>query len=207
MLVSVMNNVLPLSEKANRFAAIDDVSDHIFEEISPNDPVSQPDQVDRNRVRTRLLDFAFYMRGVVKEDGKSQSDRRADGANAQNITEAPEHADGDLTYGWLVVVDGPGRGRSFPLYKEITRVGRGTDQDVRLDFGDDFVSRRAHVTIHHEQDRGLVAVRCGEKHNPVLLNGRLFSGTRLLKHKSRVTIGQTTLRFVAIDDHDAFWSV
>ena len=203
-----MQNALYLTHKANRFAEIDDVSDQIFEEITPQEPPEQSHEIDRSRVRTRLLDFAYYVRGVAKEDDAKLEvdDHDTRGNGATETDQASQCDEGQLTFGWLAIVDGPGRGQSFAFSKEVTRIGRGVDQDVCLDFGDDYISRSAHVTIHFEQDRGLVAVRCGQKRNPVLLNGKLLSATRLLRHNSRITVGQTTLRFVGIDDQDAFWT-
>lgn len=51
--------------------------------------------------------------------------------------------------GWLVVVEGVGRGRSFSLGYGTHSVGRGEGQRVRLAFGDHSISRR-HVVISYD---------------------------------------------------------
>ena len=193
------------SHKAKRFATVDDVSDQIFDTISPQDTPENTQDVDRSRIRTRLLDFNFFRRPVGEEDLAQPKDNHC-AYCSQNRDHTVDCDKTQSIFGWLVIVEGPGRGQSFPLSKEVTSIGRGADLDVCLDFGDTYISRSAHVTVHLDRERNLVAVRFENRRNPVSLDGKVLSGTRLLKHKSRLTIGQTLLRFVQIDDHEAFWS-
>ena len=202
-----MQHTTPLAQKAHRFAAIEDVSDQIFDEIIPSDEPERHCESGPNRVRTRLLGLADYLRDTAKSGHEKRALIATRDPSEQAAPPQPASAKDQLTFGWLVIVSGPGRGRSFAVSKDVTCIGRGNDQDVVLGFGDEFISRTAHVTLHFDTERGLVAVRCGEKRNPVLLNGKQLSGTRLLKHKSLITLGHTTLRFVAIDDQQSFWSV
>ena len=202
------NECLP-REKNTAFSDIDAVSEKIFDRIEPEEIQENNPFPSQNRVRTRLLNFAYYLR----EDREKRVDAPVTDS-AQEVGSQPTSASRKIaevypTFGWLVIIDGAGRGASFPLCKDVSSLGRGSDQDVCLDFGDPYISRSEHATIHQEKDRGLIAVRCGGKRNPVLLNGKLLVGTRLLKHKALITVGQTTLRFVsvdAIDDPETFWS-
>lgn len=193
------------SHKAKRFATVDDVSDQIFDTITPQDTPDTPQDVDRSRIRTRLLDFNFFRRPVGEEELAQPKDNHCNYCS-QSRDRSAEYDETNSIFGWLVIVDGPGRGQSFPLHKEVTSIGRGGDLDVSLNFGDAYISRSAHVTVHLDRERDLVAVRFENRRNPVNLDGKVLSGTRLLKHKSRLTIGETLLRFVQIDDHEAFWS-
>ena len=193
------------SQKANRFATVEDVSDQIFDTIIPQETPETTHEIDRGRIRTRLLDFNFFRRAGGHEEPQTVSEGHCETC-AEQQNQPPQFDEDQAIFGWLVIVEGAGRGQSFPVNKDITTVGRGADQDVSLDFGDEYISRAAHITIHFDRERDLVAVRFEDRRNPVLLNGNVLSGTRLLKHKSRLTIGQTILRFVQIDDHEAFWS-
>lgn len=194
------------SHKANRFATVEDVSDQIFDTIIPQETPEPSPEMDRGRIRTRLLDFNFFRRASAENEETGQiSEVSHEPCTKQHIPSSEADED-QAIFGWLVIVEGPGRGRTFPLNKDLTCIGRGADQDVCLDFGDAYISRTAHVTIHFDRERDLVAVRFEDKRNPVRLNGKVLSGTRLLQHKSRLIIGQTILRFVQIDDHEAFWS-
>ena len=195
------------SQKATRFATVEDVSEQIFDSISPQDPSEGSNTIDRGRIRTRLLDFKFLRRVAHGEEHLTPSTERHCASCASQNNQSADVDGEQAVFGWLVIVEGPGRGRSIPLNKKITTVGRGNDQDVCLDFGDEYISRSEHVTIHFDRDRDLVAVRFEDKRNPVHLNGKVLSGIRLFQHKSRLTIGRTILRFVKIDDLEAFWSV
>ncbi len=194
------------SHKANRFATVEDVSDQIFDTIIPQEPLEPSTEIDRGRIRTRLLDFNFFRRASAENEEAGQIQTGSYEPSTRQHVQSSAADENQATFGWLVIVEGPGRGRSFPLNKDVTCIGRGTDQDVCLDFGDEYISRTAHVTIHFDRERDLVAVRFEDKRNPVHLNGKVLSGTRLLQHKSRLIIGQTILRFVQIEDHEAFWS-
>lgn len=192
--------------KANRFATVDDVSEQIFDTIIPQEPAEPSPEIDRGRIRTRLLDFNFFRRASAEnEEARPTVARSHQPCAMQHVQPSGAHDDPAI-FGWLVIVEGPGRGQSFQLNKDVTCLGRGADQDVCLDFGDAYISRTAHVTIHFDRERELVAVRFEDKRNPVHLNGKVLSGTRLLQHKSRLIIGKTILRFVQIDDREAFWS-
>jgi len=200
-----MLNARSPSHKAERFAKVEVVSDQIFDTIAPQDTPDCSTDIDRSRVRTRLLDFNFFRRPAAGDEPQ-QSEAKHSTSCQENHEDVADFDETQEIFGWLVIVEGPGRGQSFPLHKEVTRIGRGTDLDVSLNFGDPYISRSAHVTVHLERERNLVAVRFENKSNPVSLDGKDLSGIQLLKHKSRLTIGQTLLRFVKIDDHEAFWS-
>ena len=56
---------------------------------------------------------------------------------------APDQLD-DPTVGWVVVINGPGKGRSLPLGYGMNKIGRDATQRIALDFGDKEISRENH---------------------------------------------------------------
>ena len=52
--------------------------------------------------------------------------------------------------GWLVVIGGPGRGQVRPVGYGSNTLGRGEDSRVRLDFGDEQISREAHAVVTYD---------------------------------------------------------
>lgn len=52
--------------------------------------------------------------------------------------------------GWLVVVDGPGKGSAAQLGFGHNTIGRGPAMRVRLDFGDRKISRDTHATLTYD---------------------------------------------------------
>lgn len=179
---------------ANRFTAVDEVSDRIFEKIVPIEEFEDDAPREARRVRTRLLRVGDYLRDAALDFHK------------RGAAEPSTSCKDQLPFGWIVVVSGPGRGASFSLSKEISEIGRAESQDVQLDFGDPHISRMRHATIHYDEARQAIAVRSGGKANPVLLNKMILQGEQPLNHRDRIKLGLTTLRFVAIDDQQSFWS-
>ena len=145
----------------------------------------------KGRVKTRLLGF-------------SAPASHAHDPMAQT-REAPVSAQAQFPVGWLVVVDGPGKGASFSLHDGLTQIGRGEGQTVRLDFGDTTISRENHAAIAFDGEQRRFFFGHGGKANLVRLNGRPVLSTEDLDSNSLIRIGETTLRFVALCGEDFAW--
>jgi hypothetical protein len=108
--------------------------------------------------------------------------------------------------GWLVVADGPGRGESFPLFTGMTQIGRGEDQAVQLDFGDNSISRSNHAAIVYDPDNADFLLGHGGKSNIVRLNDKPVISNEPIKTGDIIRIGDTVLRFVALCSESFNWS-
>ncbi|TCO74018.1 FHA domain-containing protein [Rhodovulum euryhalinum] len=146
------------------------------------------------RTKTRLLGFG------------QPADPAAD-PFARDEADAPA-ADGapDFPVGWLVVVDGPGRGAHFALGHGVSQIGRGADQTVRLDFGDSSISRSGHALLAYDDEQAKFFLGSGGKVNIVRLNGQPLLSTEELAGGDVIRIGETTLRFVAFCGPDFTWA-
>jgi hypothetical protein len=145
----------------------------------------------KGRVKTRLLGFSAP--ASQAHDPMSQTQEAVVSAQAQ------------FPVGWLVVVDGPGKGASFSLHDGLTQIGRGEGQTVRLNFGDNTISRENHAAIAFDGEQGRFFFGHGGKTNLVRLNGRPVLSTEDLQSNSIIRIGETTLRFVALCGEDFAW--
>ena len=85
----------------------------------------------------------------------------------------PSHDQVDPVVGWLVVRQGPGRGRFCPIFYGQNSLGRGGDQRIRVDFGDKRISREAHAFIVYDDIAQKFYLRDGGKTNLVRHNGEL----------------------------------
>ncbi len=143
------------------------------------------------RVKTRLLGFHSddIVPDVFAEDRK---------APASETVKCP--------VGWVVIVDGPGRGTSFALAPGLSTLGRGSDQTVALDFGDDSISRNNHASIAYDEEDNEVLIGHGGKSNLVRLNGKPLVSSETLTNGDAIRVGKTTLRFVALCGPDFSWS-
>ena len=104
--------------------------------------------------------------------------------------------------GWLVVIEGPGAGDWFALESGLTHLGRGADQDVCLDFGDQTISRQNHAFITYDIAYSRFQLSHGDSRNRTRLNGAVVDSKVTLTNGDRISIGKTTLRIaIFCDDH------
>ncbi len=158
------------------------------------------------RVKTRLLGFNSV------QDGPGDPFVPAATRHALNEPEnafAPE-AEGALPQpsfpvGWLVVVAGPGRGSAFSLHAGVAQIGRGQGQAVRLDFGDNSISRENHAAIAYDPEQRRFFLGHGGKANLVRLNDRPVLSTEELQSGNLIRLGETTLRFIGLCGADFDW--
>lgn len=142
------------------------------------------------RVKTRLLGFSAGALGHDDPFAKGES-----------------NSDGMFPVGWVVVVSEMGRGASFPLFDGVAKVGRGTDQSVCLNFGDNSISRENHISIAFDSEQNKFYVGHSGKSNLVRLNGKPLLSTEELHSKDLIRLGETTLRFIAFCTEDFGWTM
>lgn len=143
------------------------------------------------RTKTRLIGF-----------------EKSDGDVVDLFNDAPRAApvkSVKFPVGWIVVADGPGRGESFSLMAGMSQIGRGEDQAVQLDFGDNSISRTNHAAIVYDPDSKEFLLGHGGKSNIVRLNDKPLISNEALKSGDVIRIGETVLRFVALCDETFSW--
>ena len=148
------------------------------------------------RVKTRMLGFQ------LAEDGPTDVFEEA----AAKV--AAEPGDAQATHfpaGWIIVVDGAGRGACFTVHNGVSQIGRGEDQAVRLDFGDTSISRNNHAAIAFDDEQGKFFLGHGGKSNLVRLNGNPVLSTEEVSNNDEIRIGETTLKFIALCGEDFTW--
>ncbi len=145
------------------------------------------------RVKTRLLGFQ------ATDDGATQDVfEAAEVASEANQTQFP--------VGWIVVIEGPGRGACFTMINGVTNIGRGEDQTARLDFGDSSISRSNHAAVAFDDEQGKFFLGHGGKSNLVRLNGNPVLSTEELANGDQIRIGETTLKFIGLCDENFTWT-
>lgn len=142
------------------------------------------------RVKTRLLGFNPDAMGLSNPFEKPES----------RTTEA-------FPVGWLVVVAGPGRGTSFPLHDGVSRIGRGEDQTVCLNFGDNAISRENHVSVAYDSEQNAFYIGQSGRSNIVRLNNKPLLSTEQIRGGDQIRVGETTLRLVALCDEGFSWGL
>ena len=117
----------------------------------------------------------------------------------------PHAPDTRFPVGWLVVVKGPGRGEAFTLQTGVAQIGRGAGQQVRLDFGDNSISRENHAAIAYDPEQKAFFIGHGGKANLVRRNGRPVLSTEEMQAGDLIVIGETTLRFAPLCGPEFSW--
>ena len=113
--------------------------------------------------------------------------------------------DAELVAGWVVVVDGPGRGGYRAVYVGMNSVGRDPGQRVCLNFGDETISREQHAFITYDEEQRLFFLQHGGKSNLVRLGGEPVLSPVQLSASALIRIGRTTLRFIPCCGPDFSW--
>lgn len=162
----------------------------------PTTPQAASPQLDRSggasAPRTRLL--GFHRTGSAAADP------------FEGIGHKSEFVETLFPAGWVAVIDGPGEGNAVPVFGRVCVIGRGADQDIRLDFGDTSISRDKHAAIAFDDEQNKFYLGHGGKSNMIRLNGRPVLSTEELSHGDTIRIGETTLRFVALCGADFTWN-
>ena len=157
---------------------------------------------------------------VVRRPGDSTSDARTGRATTSDEltrlvgaiprsarSETDETDETDPVSGWLVVVEGPGKGRDVRIGTGRNDLGRGPDNRIPLAFGDTGISRKAHLWITYDHLNQAFSVVPGENStNLAHLNGVAIDTRLPLEDGATIRIGRTVLRFVALCGYGFNWT-
>lgn len=162
-----------------------------LEEIRPAIPTKSPSRA--RRTKTRLIGFESTD-GVVDLFSDTATPKAASAKTAK------------FPVGWVVVVEGPGRGESFSLGQGMSQIGRGEDQAIQLDFGDNAISRTNHAAIVYDAENHSFLLGHGGKSNIVRLNDTPVISNVAVKDGDLIRIGETTLRFTPLCSEAFNWN-
>ncbi|MFP7675479.1 FHA domain-containing protein [Marivita sp. S0852] len=153
-------------------------------------PAAQP--IRRRRNATRVLSFDGGAADIVPMFDAAPPTKPAE------RTKFP--------VGWILVADGPGRGECFTLEPGMSQIGRGDDQAIQLDFGDNSISRTNHAAIVYDTETHAFMLGHGGKKNIVRLNGSPVISNETLKAGDKIKIGETELHFVPLCTEEFNWA-
>ena len=108
--------------------------------------------------------------------------------------------------GWLVIVKGPGYGHGLPLFYGSNRIGRGKGIEVELNFGDEAISRGAHVRVAYDPKGRTFYLAPGEGTGLTYVDTGPVLAPMPLTSETQFEIGNTTLRFVALCGPQFDWA-
>lgn len=128
--------------------------------------------------------------------------------SARSSGEVEEAADGSMAdppAGWLVIVDGPGKGYAVALGMHHNPIGRDETNRVALDYGDETISRHRHLIVTYDPEGRRFYVTPGDGTNLCYVNDEPVLASMPLEPCAQIRTGRTTLRFVALCGPDFSW--
>jgi FHA domain len=161
--------------------------------------------------RVRKDDEATRLFTIGPMASASDTGSAGDGGNevrSQSVAERLPDASGtgvDPVVGWLVIVAGPGKGRSIELGVGANPIGRDVNQKIRLNFGDDEVHREKHALVIYDPRSRRFFLNCGDVRNLTYLDDELVMTPVELKGREIIVVGQTSLRFVPFCGPEFSW--
>ena len=131
--------------------------------------------------------------------------RAADAEAAKPVAASADDAMEDPVVGWLVVLAGPGKGQVCKLGYGANSLGRGEKSRVRLDFGDERISRENHATLAYDAHGRKYYLQHGGGMNLTYLGDAPVLTPISIDPMQDIRIGETTLRFVPFCGPDFDW--
>jgi hypothetical protein len=107
--------------------------------------------------------------------------------------------------GWLVVVDGPGKGNSVKLGIGMNGIGRNEDERICLNFGDEEISRKSHALVTYDPKSNKFFAQHGGGVNLTYLNDAPLLQPQELFGKEIISLGNTKLCFIPFCDSNFSW--
>lgn len=119
----------------------------------------------------------------------SSKDAGSTGGQTDNFNAEP-------VVGWLVIIDGPGKGNYIKLGFGMNAIGRGPESRVSIDFGDDQISRENHSLLTYDIKNRKFYIQHGGGTNLTYLGDTPVLQPFELKGHEVISIGNTQLYFV-----------
>lgn len=110
-----------------------------------------------------------------------------------------------LTCGFLVVVDGPGRGKCLIIGPGQSAISRSPSERIVLNFGDTSITSKQQLLVIFDDENRDFIIAPGNGSSLNRLNGQIVAGQMILKSGDLLKVGSTTLRFVAFCDSSFSW--
>ena len=130
---------------------------------------------------------------------------RRSSASAEPAKPADDLPEGPVV-GWLVVVEGPGRGKSVTLGYGMNSIGREPGNRVILPFGDMQISRTKHATVTYDPRGRKFFIQHGESSNLTYVGEQPVLSPVELKSGEIIRLGDTTvLKFIPLCGDEFNW--
>jgi hypothetical protein len=151
----------------------------------------------------------YYSSGGGSSSSRETSDRTQlhDPSKASDASRPAVPTQFDPVVGWLVVIEGPGKGRSLEIGIGSNSIGRDPKQKIALNFGDETIHREKHAMLVFDPKSRHFFLQAGsDSRNLTYIEETLVLSPVELTGGEVLLIGQTKLVFVAFCGPSFSWS-
>ncbi len=130
------------------------------------------------------------------------------GRSSDEVTRVLRTSGRQPVTGWLVVVEGPGKGAGVPIYHGVNTVGRDRSQKICLDFGgenDPEIARELQSKITYDPKNNRFYLQHGEGSNLTYLNDEPVLELKTLSAYDHIVMGKSRLIFVPFCNDQFQW--
>lgn len=113
-------------------------------------------------------------------------------------TAQPANFLSDPVVGWLVVIKGPGSGNALALGYGANSIGRAETNRIRLEFGDDLISRNSHAVLTYDPRGRKFYIQPGAGAGLIYIDDQPVLVPRELEARNRILMGNTHLYFLPL---------
>lgn len=113
----------------------------------------------------------------------------------------------DPVTGWLVIIEGPGKGASFKIGLGVNSIGRSEKQRISIDYGDAGISRENHCLITFDPKSSRFYLQHGEGQNLTYLEDQPVLIPTILPAHSRIQLSDTHLLFTPFCGEHFNWKI
>lgn len=152
------------------------------------------EEITRPRPRALQDSDRTVLAGRIKSSGRDAVD------DEEELDEV------DPVVGWLVIIEGPGRGRSLILGPGMNSIGRDSSERVAIPFGDKEISRSGHATVTFEPRGKMFFISQGNGTNLTYCNEKPVLVPMELNARDQIRVGETLLQFIPFCGADFDWS-
>lgn len=107
----------------------------------------------------------------------------------------------------LLIVAGPGKGKLLTVGYGMNTLGRGPDQRIRIDFGDERISRSSHSALTYDGEGKRFYLQHGGGASLTYHNGTPVLEPLEISDGTRIRVGETELLFRALVGPDFDWVI
>ena len=204
-----MKNPKDPSDPLNRHNAAGEQTVIIGEPASSNNSSNNSGSSSSNAQTSLVSGSAATARqtpaNVAKAIPSDPGHTRIIGYNTAAVSDGQKQI--EPVVGWMIVIDGPGKGNFRPVFAGSNTIGRSANQRIAIDFGDDTISSEQQAFLVYDgKKRQFQLVPNLGRPNLVHLNEAALLTNSELKPRDKVTMGSTTLLFLPLCGPEFDWS-